>query len=189
MADMENLEFSESFTTMFTIKKNRYAQQFQVLLDRSTPYKAWRWLGSLGLLVLFMIRIFVAQGWYIVCYALWIYLLNLFLAFLTPKLDLSLEQDLQEEDTEVRLPIHQDEEFRPFIRRLPEFKFWYSATRVILMAFICSFIPFFDIPVFWPILLMYFCILFTFTMRRQIKHMIKYRYVPFDIGKKRFSSK
>ncbi|QSL65363.1 hypothetical protein MERGE_002673 [Pneumocystis wakefieldiae] len=122
-----------------------------------------------------MVRILVAQGWYIVCYALWIYLLNLFLAFLTPKLDLSLEQDLQEEDAEMRLPIHQDEEFRPFIRRLPEFKFWYSATRVILIAFVCSFIPLFDIPVFWPIL--------------QIKHMIKYKYVPFDIGKKRFSSK
>ncbi|KAG5440862.1 hypothetical protein PCK2_000017 [Pneumocystis canis] len=75
---------------------------------------------------------------------------------------------------------------------LPEFKFWYSATRATLIAFICSWISFFDIPVFvlhWPILLMYFCILFTFTMRRQIKHMIKYKYVPFDIGKKRFSSK
>ena len=28
------------------------------------------------------------------------------------------------------LPTSQNEEFRPFIRRLPEFKFWYSATKV-----------------------------------------------------------
>ncbi|KTW32554.1 protein retrieval receptor [Pneumocystis jirovecii RU7] len=188
--DTDDLMPPETLVNIFSTKKNRFAQQYQAFLDQSTPYKARRWLSSLALLVLFMVRILVVQGWYIVCYALGIYLLNLFLAFLTPKLDLSLEQDLQEnDDTEVRLPIRQDEEFRPFIRRLPEFKFWYSATRAIIIAFVCSWISFFDIPVFWPILLMYFCILFAFTMRRQIKHMIKYRYVPFDIGKKRFSSK
>lgn len=44
--------------------------------------------------------------------------------------------------------------------------------------------PFFDIPVFWPILLVYFCVLFVITMRRQIGHMRKYRYLPFDIGRK-----
>ena len=37
--------------------------------------------------------------------------------------------------------------------------------------------PFFDIPVFWPILLVYFIILFVLTMRRQIAHMRKYKYV------------
>jgi hypothetical protein len=40
----------------------------------------------------------------------------------------------------------------------------------------------FDVPVFWPILVMYFIILFTITMKRQIKHMIKYRYLPFTTG-------
>merc|ERR1719402_2207611 len=38
-------------------------------------------------MVAFGIRIFVAQGWYIVTYALAIYHLNLLLAFLTPKID------------------------------------------------------------------------------------------------------
>ena len=41
----------------------------------------------------------------------------------------------------------------------------------------------FDIPVFWPILLLYFIILFVATMKRQIMHMIKYRYVPWSYGK------
>ena len=45
----------------------------------------------------------------------------------------------------------------------------------------------FDIPVFWPILVMYFFILFYVTMKRQIKHMMKYRYLPFDLGKPRFT--
>ena len=57
----------------------------------------------------------------VVCYSLGIYLLNLFLAFLTPKFDPSLEQDLADQDTEEGtsggLPTKQDDEFRPFIRR------------------------------------------------------------------------
>ncbi len=78
------------------------------------------------------------QGWYIVTvsiarnilirqYALGIYLLNLFLAFLSPKFDPALEEELaMEEDEGPSLPTKADEEFRPFIRRLPEFKFWYA---------------------------------------------------------------
>ena len=50
-----------------------------------------------------------------------------------------------------------------------------------------SFIPFFDIPVFWPILVIYFFALCFMTMRRQIAHMIKFRYIPFNLGKKTYS--
>jgi hypothetical protein len=47
-----------------------------------------------------------------------------------------------------------------------------------------TFFKFFDVPVFWPILLLYFIVLLCVTMKRQIKHMIKHKYVPFTIGKK-----
>ena len=47
-----------------------------------------------------------------------------------------------------------------------------------------TFFPIADVPVFWPILLMYWFVLFFVTMKRQIKHMIKYRYIPFSMGKK-----
>ena len=47
----------------------------------------------------------------------------------------------------------------------------------------------FNIPVFWPILLMYFIALFVLTMKRQIKHMIKYRYIPFSFGKTKYKGK
>lgn len=40
-----------------------------------------------------------------------------------------------------------------------------------------------DVPVFWPILLCYWIFLFVLTMKRQILHMIKYKYVPFNSGK------
>lgn len=100
-----------------------------------------------------------------VAYTLGIYLLNLFLAFLTPKFDPSLTQDEGLEDGEgsPSLPTKKDEEFRPFIRRLPEFKFWHSATRAITIGFVCSWLAIFDIPVFWPVLVVYFIILFVLT--------------------------
>ena len=53
---------------------------------------------------------------YIVTYALGIYNLNLLLGFLTPQIDPESEGPV--------LPRNNDEEFRPFVRKLPEFKFW-----------------------------------------------------------------
>ncbi|KAL7963513.1 retrieval of early ER protein Rer1 [Trichoderma compactum] len=172
-----------------TAHTTRIQRQYQAILDQSTPYVVYRWIGTGVALLLFFLRIFVAQGWYIVAYALGIYLLNLFLAFLQPKFDPSSDAlDSEMEDGSVgTLPTKQDEEFKPFIRRLPEFKFWYWATRAIGISFVCTWFAIFDVPVFWPVLVMYWLILFVLTMRRQIQHMIKYRYVPFTIGKKSYA--
>nr|AAC72940.1 Rer1 [Homo sapiens] len=99
----------------------RLGQIYQSWLDKSTPYTAVRWVVTLGLSFVYMIRVYLLQGWYIVTYALGIYHLNLFIAFLSPKVDPSLMED---SDDGPSLPTKQNEEFRPFIRRLPEFKFW-----------------------------------------------------------------
>jgi hypothetical protein len=99
-----------------------------------------------------------------VAYTLGIYLLNLFLAFLSPKFDPSLEQDEGMEDGAAGgLPTKEDTEFRPFVRRLPEFKFWHAATRAVALSLVCSFFTMFDLPVFWPVLVMYWLILFVLT--------------------------
>jgi len=168
---------------------SKYARIYQSYLDKSTPYLTYRWIGTGVLFFFFFLRILLAQGWYIVAYSLGIYLLNLFLAFISPKFDPSLESDEGMEDGTSGLPSKENDEFRPFVRRLPEFKFWYSATRAITIGFVCSFFAIFDLPVFWPVLVMYWIILAALTMRRQIQHMIKYRYVPFTVGKTRYSGK
>ncbi len=61
-----------------------------------------------------------------------IYLLNLLLAFLQPKFDPSLQADLNADAIEegadaadMTMPKYADEEFRPFMRRLPEWDFWF----------------------------------------------------------------
>ncbi|XP_076250211.1 protein RER1 isoform X2 [Rhynchophorus ferrugineus] len=163
-----------------------YYQIHQAALDRWTPHSRMRWFCCILLLLIFGIRITLKQGWYIVTYALGIYHLNLFIAFLTPKIDPAMDFDA--EDNGPELPTRANEEFRPFIRRLPEFKFWYSVTKSTVIGLICTFFDCFNIPVFWPILVMYFITLFCVTMKRQIKHMIKYKYLPFTHGKPKYQT-
>ncbi|XP_070561897.1 protein RER1-like [Ptychodera flava] len=165
----------------------RLGQIYQKCLDSWTPHVVARWVASLVLFLTYGVRVFFLQGWYIVTYALGIYHLNLFIAFLSPKIDPALVDET--DDDGPSLPTKANEEFRPFIRRLPEFKFWYSATKAIVIAFVCTFFEVFNVPVFWPILVVYFITLFCITMKRQIKHMIKYRYLPFTHGKTKYKGK
>lgn len=72
----------------------------------------------------------------------------------------------------------------PLLRRPPPPPRRLAATKSILICLFLTCFSIFDVPVFWPVLLLYFCILFFVTMKRQIKHMIKYRYLPFSWGKK-----
>lgn len=44
----------------------------------------------------------------------------------------------------------------------------YSTMKATLIAFACTFFEVFNVPVFWPILVMYFIILTCLTMKRQI---------------------
>ncbi|VDP10654.1 unnamed protein product [Soboliphyme baturini] len=151
-----------------------FFKRYQLFLDTWTPYIAVRWITTVLFSFIFMARIVYLQGYYIVTYALGIYHLNLFIAFLTPKIDPAL--DFESEGPS--LPTTSSDEFRPFMRRLPEFKFWYSATKAIVVAFLATFFEAFNIPVFWPILVMYFIVLFCLTMKRQIKVIL----LPFLCG-------
>jgi hypothetical protein len=118
----------------------------------------------------------MVQGYFIVAYGLGIFLLNNFIAFLSPLEDPQSEQGLPTTASEGK-------EFRPFARRLPEFKFWLACFRGTFTCIGMTAFPIFDVPVFWPILLMYFFVLFFMTMKRQIMHMYKHRYVPISFGK------
>jgi hypothetical protein len=174
---------NESAFSRFTEALNR---RIQHELDRITPYLIPRWTAILVLLFIFMYNVVRFQGFYIIAYVLGIFLLNQFILFLTPSV---LNDDF--DDDSPGLPTHRSDtdEFRPFMRRLPEFKFWYTTFKACLISIICTYFEIFDIPVFWPILVMYFIILFFVTMKRQILHMIKHKYVPFSYGKMRYQNK
>ncbi|KAF3439005.1 hypothetical protein FNV43_RR17280 [Rhamnella rubrinervis] len=160
-------------------------RRYQHFLDKSTPHVLNRWIACFAVAFVYLVRVYFVQGFYIVSYGLGIYILNLLIGFLSPQVDPEI-QDLSDGPS---LPTRGSDEFRPFVRRLPEFKFWYSLIKAFCIAFVMTFFSAFDVPVFWPILLFYWIVLFVMTMRRQITHMIKYRYVPFSFGKQRYDRK
>lgn len=95
----------------------KFNQQTQILLDRTAPLILPRWVAWLVSLLAYVLRVTMLKGFYIVTYGLGIYNLNLLLGFITPQVDPELEEGPE-------LPTKSDQEFKPFVRRLPEFKFW-----------------------------------------------------------------
>jgi hypothetical protein len=156
----------------------KFNQRYQHYLDKSVPHLKERWAAWGLVAIIYLIRISFLKGWYIVTYGLGIYNLNLIIGFLSPQVD--------PESGGPTLPTKGNEEFKPFVRRLPEFKFWHRSIKSFVYAFFMTFFSLFDVPVFWPILLMYWLMLFFMTMKQQIKHMIKHKYVPFSQGKKQY---
>ncbi|KAJ6833056.1 protein RER1A-like [Iris pallida] len=122
------------------------SRRFQHLLDKATPHVLRRWLG-LGLVAaIYVLRVAVVQGFYVVSYALGIYVLNLLIAFLSPQVDPEIQELV--DGSGPSLPTRSSDEFRPFVRRLPEFKFWYSIMKAFFIAFVLTFFDAFDVPVF-----------------------------------------
>ena len=91
-------------------------QKLQTILDKSTPKAGQRWAALGALIILYTIRVWMLEGFYIVTYGLGIFNLNLLIGFLSP------QQDPETEGPQ--LPTKSDQEFKPFVRKLPEFKFW-----------------------------------------------------------------
>lgn len=68
---------------------------YQNFLDSIIPYRIPRWIFSIAIVLIYGVRVFFLKGWYIVTYALAIYLLNLFIAFISPKFDPAGEEDIE----------------------------------------------------------------------------------------------
>ena len=100
------------------------SRAFQYYLDRSTPHSTGRWVGTLAVAAIYALRVYMVHGFYIVSYGLGIYLLNLLIGFLSPMVDPELDPSASPDGP--ALPTRGSDEFKPFIRRLPEFKFWYA---------------------------------------------------------------
>jgi hypothetical protein len=155
-----------------------FQAKVQHFLDKTVPWIKTRWGCLFGFLVVFMIRIYLKQGFFVVTYGLGIYLLNILINFLTPAVD------PDKEEGDMQLPMKDGEQL--FIRKLPEFKAWWNAMRAVVVACNLTLFEIFDLPVFWPILLAYFILLLVLTMKDRVKHMIKHKYVPFSFGKQTY---
>ena len=157
---------------------------YNSIKDKIIIYKAQRWGVVAFLAVFYFIRMFRTKGYYALTYCIGIHFLNSFIGFISP-LDDPEEDQLNNGDS--YLPQKNNEEFRPFQRKVKEYSFWSMMFWTFLIAIPMTFFEAFNIPVFWPLLLVYFILIFFLIMRRQIKHMIKYNYLPWDSGKKNYS--
>mmetsp|Transcript_31145 Transcript_31145/g.58425 ORF Transcript_31145/g.58425 Transcript_31145/m.58425 type:complete len:186 (+) Transcript_31145:66-623(+) len=157
------------------VQAQRVLQRY---LDKTVVWVRVRWAVFSVLMCAFAARVYLKQGFFVVSYGLGIYMLNLLLNFLSPAVDPDTEDS--------SLPTKESTEYRPFTRKLPEFKFWWSGTRATGVALVLTFMSMFDLPVYWPILLAYFILLLVLTMKDRVKHMIKHRYVPFTFGKQTY---
>ncbi|XP_074295201.1 protein RER1B-like [Silene latifolia] len=175
----ENGDNVESVPT--TTQRNKLARAFQYHLDRSAPHLLRRWLATLGLAMVYTLRVYWVKGFHVVSYGLATYVLNLVMGFLSPKVDPELEGI-----DGLSSPGRESDEYKPFERRLPEFRLWYSITKAFIVSIIMTFVSVLDVPVFWPILSSYWVFLFVLTMKRQMVHMVKYKYNPFSKGKRRY---
>ncbi|GAB2282752.1 hypothetical protein Dimus_017292 [Dionaea muscipula] len=162
--------------------RRKLAMKFQYHLDRAAPHVLRRWLLTLAVATLYVSRVLYVQGFYVVSYGLATYVLNLLIGFLSPKVD----PELEVLDGALSPTRRSSDEYKPFIRRVPEFKFWYSVTKAFLVSFMMTFISVLDVPVFWPILSSYWIFLFVLTTKRQVVHMFKHKYNPFRTGKPKY---
>ncbi|KAJ3446571.1 protein rer1 [Anaeramoeba flamelloides] len=186
---IKELATSDSGFSKVTSTINPLKRKYQQILDSFVPYTALRWIFALVLLSLYMLRVFVVGKFHVVTYVLGIYLLNSFILFLTPRIDPRDEENTDENKNKPILPTKNNSDFKPFLRKLGEFPFFLKVVKATMIAFLITFFPFFDLPVYYPVLLVYFVGLFVFSMRKEVSKMIKYRYVPFSFGKKKYSPK
>lgn len=166
-----------------TVKKANAV--INAIKDKIQGYVIERWIVLLILIVLYIIRVFIIKGYFALTYCIGINILNSFIGFISPLED----PDDVEIDEGSFLPEKASEEFKPFQRKVKEFQFWEICFFTMLIGNILTFFEAFDIPVFWPLLLFYFILIFYLTMRKQIAHMIKYNYLPWDSGKTRYEPK
>jgi hypothetical protein len=172
---------SMSKPNIFTQASKWVDSRTEIYTNMSIGHLKTRWVAFFFAAAYYAYRVFTLEAFHIVTYGLGIYLLNVFLAFITPL-------DENELDSSANLlPTSDSDEYRPFFRRLPEFKFWYACIRAVLLSTLLTFFSVFNVPVFWPILVVYFVFVFVLMMKKQIQHMIKYKYVPFSINKKAYS--
>ena len=154
-----------------------------IIKDKIIIYIFERWMISFILLVLYVIRDVLTRGYACLTYCISIHIFNSFIGFISP-LEHPEDYDLKSDDS--FLPQKNNEEFKPFQRKVKEYTFWSIVFWTFAISIILTFFKGFDIPVFWPLLLFYFFLIFGLIMKRQIQHMIKYHYLPWDYGKTKY---
>ena len=148
----------------------------QLLKDKLSGEVQLRWGIFAFALIIYLLRVMIKNSHHIITYAVGIYLIQGFILFATPKMKNT--EDPFETLTEEQIAEEQKNFDGPFIRNLSEYDFWLFYMRVIIVSFILTFFNFLDIPVFVPLLILYFCIMVVATLAKLMQHQKIYKYNP-----------
>lgn len=99
------------------------------------------------------------QGFYAIGYLLGFSILSNIILYLTPQDIPTIDEETEEEifDIPSTITLNQGvDNQKPIIRKLSEFHLWKKLTLYSFLSLLCTFTDFFDLPVFWPLLLIYF---------------------------------
>ena len=118
-----------------------------------------------------------------IAYLLGLFYLNNVMLYLTPIDD---PDEMGSEAESFVLPTRENDEYKGFQRKLGEIDFWKSIMGATSLAALLSLFDWFDTEIYWPLLVSYFIMMTLFLCRVKIEHMIRYKYIPFDIGKKKY---
>ena len=140
-----------------------------LIKDTIIIYDIERWLIAASIVMIYIARVLLTKGYYFLTYCISIYILNEFIGFISPLED---PEELELNDDDSFLPQKNNEEFKPFRRKVKEYTFWSKVFFTFLFSIPLTFIKSFDIPVFWPLLLIYFFLIFFLVMKKRMLNII-----------------
>jgi hypothetical protein len=154
----------------------------QLMTDKLSPLQTPRWGFTGTLVLLYIYRIIMIRTHAVVTYCAAVYLLHAFILFATPK-DQNIPDPFEATNEDEYNPSNIDNDFKPYVRRLPEYSFWIFTTQIVSAAFALTLFDFTDIQVFIPILVMYFVFIVCMTAYKLWVHSHKFKYNLFSSSK------
>lgn len=143
-------------------------QRVQTLYSGLAVKSGLRWGFAAALTLAYCVRLWATSGFYLLTYCLALYLFTLFIGFITPQ-----------EDQETP----GSGEFRPFMRAISEMRLWECSSAALLGGTICTYCPFLNLPIYWPLLPVSFLAIAALMLHKQFDHMRKHRYLPWTAHK------
>lgn len=151
----------ESLPTIMRTHYLQTKQRVEGYLNSCIKYRLYRWIVAGVLSLLFILRIVLTGGYYMIAYFLYIYILSAFLSFIKPA---------EDEDISA-LPVSSvdTDEYRPYTRALPEFDFWIRFTVSHAISLFAALMPFLNVPVYAPVLILYALVLTLLYISSEFK--------------------
>lgn len=136
----------------------------QTLRDKTISHVTGRWVVFILLLGIFILRALVyLQEFFLVAYGLAIYFIAQCTNFWNPFNEIlarpsnnnnNVHNSTDNNDDELNAPLLQPPPLpRRRRRRISEYQAWLISCRGVLVAILCTFVPWLDVPVYWPVLL------------------------------------